>query len=92
MNFSILKQSRPAQTASSPKAVNPAEEIEFTDSQVMAIDVGDGSDPLQSDVEQAVVLFANGHDQAARQLLEHFVDAYPEPDGIRFWYLLFDLL
>ncbi len=92
MNFSILKQSRPAQTASSPLAVDPAEEIEFTDSQVMAIDVGDGSDPLQSDVEQAVVLFANGHDQAARQLLEHFVDAYPEPDGIRFWYLLFDLL
>lgn len=92
MNFSIRKQSRPTSTASSPLVVDPAEEIEFTDSQVMAIDVGDGSDPLQADIEQAVVLFANGHDQAARQLLEHFIESYPGPEGMRFWYLLFDLL
>jgi len=65
---------------------------DFTDSSVMAIDVDHDLDPLQADLEQAVVLFANGQDAAARSLLEVLIRAYPGNDGRRFWHLLFDLL
>ncbi|MGE5472338.1 MAG: STAS domain-containing protein [Bacteroidota bacterium] len=65
---------------------------DFTDSSVMAIDVAHDLDPLQSDLEQAVVLFANGQDLAARGLLEALIRAYPGSEGRRFWHLLFDLL
>jgi anti-anti-sigma regulatory factor len=65
---------------------------DFTDSSVMAIDVGHDLDPLQADLEQAVVLFANGQDAAARGLLEALIRAYPGIEGRRFWHLLFDLL
>lgn len=64
----------------------------FTDSSVMAIDVEHDVDPLQADLEQAVVLFANGQDVAARGLLEALIRAYPGNEGRRFWHLLFDLL
>jgi anti-anti-sigma regulatory factor len=65
---------------------------DFTDSSVMAIDVDHDVDPLQADLEQAVVLFANGQDAAARGLLEALIRAYPGNEGRRFWHLLFDLL
>lgn len=65
---------------------------DFTDSSVMAIDVEHDTDPLQSDLEQAVVLFANGQDMAARSLLESLIRVYPGDDGRRLWHLLFDLL
>lgn len=65
---------------------------DFTDSSVMAIDVDHDLDPLQADLEQAVVLFANGQDAAARSLLEVLIRAYPGSEGKRFWQLLFDLL
>lgn len=65
---------------------------DFTESSVMGIDVEHDVDPLQSDIEQAVVLFANGQDGAARALLETFIRSYPGREGLRFWLLLFDLL
>ncbi len=67
-------------------------ELSFTESSVMAIDVDHGGDPLQADVEQVVVLFANGQDAAARGLLETYIRSYPGERGKRFWNLLFDLL
>ena len=65
---------------------------DFSESSVMAIDVEHDLDPLQADIEQAVVLFANGQDAAARSLLEALIRVYPGTDGLRFWHLLFDLL
>lgn len=65
---------------------------EFTESSVMAINVEHDIDPLQADVEQVVVLFANGQDAAARSLLEGFIRAYPGSEGKRLWLLLLDLL
>ena len=65
---------------------------DFSESSVMAIDVDHDVDPLQADVEQAVVLFANGQEAAARSLLEALIRVYPGTDGLRFWHLLFDLL
>lgn len=64
----------------------------FTNSSVMGIDVEHDVDPLQSCVEQVVVLYANGQDVAARSLLETFVRSYRGLEGKRFWMLLFDLL
>ncbi|MFN4342468.1 MAG: hypothetical protein ACK4FE_10615 [Azonexus sp.] len=65
---------------------------QFTNSSVMGIDVDHDVDPLQSCVEQVVVLYANGQDAAARSLLETFVRSYHGVEGKRFWLLLFDLL
>jgi anti-anti-sigma regulatory factor len=82
-------------------AVKPADDLDFTEedfdrdfseSSVMAIDVDFGGDPLQADIEQVVVLFANGQDAAARGLLETYIKSYTGPEGRRFWALLFDLL
>lgn len=67
-------------------------EADFTESSVMAIDVEHDIDPLQADVEQVAVLFANGQDVAARSILEGLLKAYPNDDGVRLWRLLFDLL
>ncbi|WP_434514193.1 STAS domain-containing protein [Dechloromonas sp. ARDL1] len=91
-----------SQSAPSPAAA-PLPEIDdgfsiddfdsaFTNSSVMGIDVDHDVDPLQSCVEQVVVLYANGQDAAARSLLETFVRSYRGLEGKRFWMLLFDLL
>lgn len=65
---------------------------EFTASSVMAIDVVHDIDPLQADVEQVAVLFANGQDDAARALLLSVLQTYSGSEGIRLWRMLFDLL
>jgi anti-anti-sigma regulatory factor len=67
-------------------------ESDFTESSVMGIDVDQGGDQIQGDVEHVVVLFANGQEAAARSLLETLIRAYPGSEGKRFWFLLFDLL
>lgn len=67
-------------------------EDEFTESSVMAIDVAHDIDPLQADVEQVAVLFANDQDAAARSVLESLLPAYSGEQGVRLWRLLFDLL
>ena len=67
-------------------------DAEFTESSVMGIDVDQGGDQIQGDVEHVVVLFANGQEAAARSLLETLIRAYPGSEGKRFWFLLFDLL
>lgn len=65
---------------------------EFTDSSVMAINVENGDDPVQSDIEHVVVLFANGQDTAVRSLLEMLVRKEACSGSQRFWLLLFDFL
>jgi anti-anti-sigma regulatory factor len=64
----------------------------FIESSVMGIDVDHGGGAVQADIEQVVVMFANGQDSAARALLEMLIHAHPGEDGLRFWALLFDLL
>lgn len=67
-------------------------EREFTESSVMAIDVVHDIDPLQADVEQVAVLFANGQDDASRALLQSVLQSYSGGEGLRLWRMLFDLL
>lgn len=79
-------------TANSDFSIDDFDSDDFTESSVMGIDVNHDDDPLQACVEQAVVLYANGQDGAARSLLETFVRSYHGREGRRFWLLLFDLL
>jgi anti-anti-sigma regulatory factor len=67
-------------------------ERDFTESNVMAIDVDHGADSLQSDIEQVAVLYANGQDAVVRPLIEQFLPAYPGAEGVRLWLMLFDFL
>lgn len=65
---------------------------EFTESNVMAIDVEHGADSLQADIEQVAVLYANSQDAVVRPLLESLLGAYPGDEGVRLWWMLFDFL
>lgn len=67
-------------------------EREYTESDVMAINVDHGADSIQSDVEQVAVLYANGQDAVVRPLLESLLGAYPGAEGLRLWMMLFDFL
>ena len=67
-------------------------EREYTESDVMAINVDHGADSIQSDVEQVAVLYANGQDAVVRPLLESLLGAYPGTEGLRLWLMLFDFL
>jgi anti-anti-sigma regulatory factor len=92
------QQSSPECVKQTPEARTDLEfnqddfDAEFTESSVMGIDVDQGGDQIQGDVEHVVVLFANGQESAARSLLETLIRAYPGAEGKRFWFLLFDLL
>ncbi len=70
------------------------EEIQdfVTVSTIMGVDIREGVDPMQADIEQVVVMYANGQDALARSLLEAHIQVYPCPKGRPFWLMLFDLL
>jgi anti-anti-sigma regulatory factor len=48
-------------------------------------------DPIDADVEQAVILYADAHDDAARSILEDAVRVHRYGPGERLWLMLFDL-
>lgn len=47
-------------------------------------------DPIDADVEQAAVLYANGQDEAVRAMLEDAVRVHHFGPGERLWLMLFD--
>lgn len=65
---------------------------EFTLANVMDIEVEHDVDPVQIDIEQAAVLFANGQDAAARAVLENAARGHTGAAAERLWRMLFDLL
>lgn len=48
-------------------------------------------DPLDADIGQAALLYANGQDEATRLMLEGAVQVYRSAAGERLWLMLFDL-
>jgi anti-anti-sigma regulatory factor len=48
-------------------------------------------DPIDADIEQAVMLYADAHDDATRSLLEDAVRVHHYGPGERLWLMLFDL-
>ncbi|MBS1189223.1 MAG: hypothetical protein H6R10_1015 [Rhodocyclaceae bacterium] len=91
-----------ASAPAAPAAKTEHSVLDFTDSQfgdsgvdgsgVMAIEVEQGGDPLQADIEQAAVLFANGQDSAARAVLEMCARAHVGTEAERLWRMLLDLV
>lgn len=84
-------EAKPAVGTEAPEA------LDFTDSQFakagdMAIDMDHDGDPVQADIEQAAVLFANGQDGAARAVLEISARAHAGADAERLWRMLLDLV
>jgi anti-anti-sigma regulatory factor len=78
------------------KAVDPADvpldfsDFDFSESpQDFQIEVD--VDPVDADVEQAAVLYANGQDEVARTFLENAVRVHHFGPGERLWLMLFDL-
>ena len=67
-------------------------QFSFTASSVMAIEVEHDVDPVQADIEQAAVLFANGQDGAARSVLEAAARSHAGADAERLWRMLLDLM
>lgn len=47
-------------------------------------------DPVEADIEQAAVLYANAQNDATRALLEHAVHVHSFGPGERLWLMLFD--
>lgn len=47
-------------------------------------------DPVEAEVEEVAVLFANGQDDAVRSVLENAVRVHPFGPGERLWLMLFD--
>jgi len=92
---------RPPEDDSALPAVSPGEpeSLDFT----TASDFGDLSetpgdihvesdiDPIEAEIEQAAVLYANAQDDLARTMLEGAVQAHPYGPGERLWLMLFDL-
>jgi anti-anti-sigma regulatory factor len=94
-------EGRPSGAAGRPVAVDAAKAIEaaaasldFSDFEFsespqdfqIEVDV----DPVDSDVEQAAVLYANGQDDAVRSFLENSVRVHHAGPGERLWLMLFD--
>jgi hypothetical protein len=67
-------------------------ERNFTESSVMDIDLEQGVDPVQAEVEQIAVLFANGQEALVRSLLDGFVRSSQGEVALRFWAMYFDFL
>lgn len=86
---------RPAAPASSldfTKSDDAFTDSQFSASSIMAIEVEHDVDPVQADVEQAAVLFANGQESAARSVLEMAARSQAGPAGERLWRMLLDLV
>lgn len=64
----------------------------FSDSGITGIEVEHDIDPVQADIEQAAVLFANGQDSAARAVLEAAARAHTGAAAERLWRMLLDLM
>ena len=87
--------SSPASAAPKPAAQEANGSLDFSDFQFsespadfhLEADV----DPIESDVEQAAVLYANGQDDAVRSMLENAVRVHHFGPGERLWMMLFDL-
>lgn len=55
------------------------------------IEILEDNDPIETDIEQAAVLYANAQDGAARSLLEDSIRVHRYGPGERLWLMLFEL-
>jgi len=77
-------------TPAEPEAASDFSDFQFSESPY-DFQIEADVDPIEADVEQAAVLYANSQDDAARALLEEAVHAHQAGPGERLWWMLFDL-
>jgi anti-anti-sigma regulatory factor len=69
--------------------------LDFTDfdfeHSLRNVQIEDELDPMDADIEQAVMLYADSHDDATRSILEDAVRVHRYGPGERLWLMLFDL-
>ncbi|MBE2260415.1 MAG: STAS domain-containing protein [Candidatus Accumulibacter sp.] len=71
----------------------PLELSEFVFSEIAAeFQIEAEVDPIDAEAEEAAMLFANGQDQAVRELLEGSTRLHHSGPGERLWLMLFDVL
>lgn len=85
-------QAQPAKKEELPALDFTDSQFSFSESSVMAIEVEHDIDPIQADIEQAAVLFANGQDSAARSVLELSARSHTGANAERLWRMLLDLM
>ena len=73
-----------------PAAVSAFSDFVFTENASSFL-VDSVEDPIDADVEEAAMLYANRQEEAARAVLESAVQAHPYGPGERLWLMLFDL-
>ena len=70
-------------------AVSPSDFSDLSESPG-GIHIEGDIDPIEADIEQAAVLYANNQDEATRAILENAVHAHHFGPGERLWLMLFD--
>ena len=84
---------RPATSPVSTPAAIPSQDFsdfQFSESPA-SFHIEEDLDPVQSEAEQAAILYANGQDDAARTQLEGAVRTHHNGSAERLWLMLFDL-
>lgn len=85
----------PAAESAPPAASAAGDSLDFTDfvfsESPPEFQIEADVDPIDADVEQAAVLYANGQDDAVCALLEESVRVHDFGPGERLWMMLFDL-
>lgn len=78
--------------APAPTGASSAQDFDFSDlsEEPGEIHVEGEMDPVEADVEQAAILYANGQDAATRAMLENAVQVHKFGPGERLWLMLFD--
>ena len=99
MPAGLPPQNVPGATAPAPAAEDKKEDLpalDFTDfsgsfvSSFGEIHVENDIDPIESDIEQVAVLYANAQDDMVKALLENAVLVHHFGPGERLWLMLFD--
>jgi anti-anti-sigma regulatory factor len=79
-------------SVSADKPIGNANNTDFSDlsESTGEIHLESDMDPIEADIEQAAVLYANAQDEATRALLENAVHVHHFGPGERLWLMLFD--
>ncbi|HNJ76239.1 MAG TPA: STAS domain-containing protein [Azospira sp.] len=89
LDFTTSNIKSPAAAPAAPAMVSPSDFSDLSESPEgfhVEMDV----DPVEADVEQAAVLYANGQDAATGAVLENAVHVHHFGPGERLWLMLFD--
>lgn len=89
------QEASPSPAAAATTAAESGEASDFSDfvfsESATDFQIEGDIDPVDAEVEEAAILFANSQDDVARAALENAVRKFPFGPGERLWLMLFDL-